>query len=166
MRKIHERSLFRQGNNPVIPVAIDNTLYWIFFDYDAVACMQAYDLDNNVWFQGRLNTSTIFGEYDDVIDPPLLLHLHDQKFCILLESFTDNIEYVNCLILEVSPIFNEFDENENDDIDDDDRFWKLRNSIVSIQKYPMDHRLLVFDFMRVAVSFLHPFSLYPYISFL
>uniref|UniRef100_A0A2N9H4T1 Uncharacterized protein n=1 Tax=Fagus sylvatica TaxID=28930 RepID=A0A2N9H4T1_FAGSY len=94
------------------------------------------------------------GRHDDVIDdsPPLLLHLHDQKFCILLQSFTDNIEYVNCLILEVSPIFNEFDENENenDDIDDDDRFWKLRISIVSIQKYPMDHRLLVFDFMHVA----------------
>jgi hypothetical protein len=168
VRKIHERALFRHENNLVIPVAIDNTLYWVFFDDDGVACMQAYDLDNNVWFQGRLNTSTIFGRHDDVIDdsPPLLLHLHDQKFCILLQSFTDNIEYVNCLILEVSPIFNEFDENENDDIDDDDRFSKLRISIVSIQKYPMDHRLLVFDFMHVAVSFLHPFSLYPYISFL
>uniref|UniRef100_A0A2N9FS88 Alanine dehydrogenase/pyridine nucleotide transhydrogenase N-terminal domain-containing protein n=1 Tax=Fagus sylvatica TaxID=28930 RepID=A0A2N9FS88_FAGSY len=156
VRKIHERALFRHENNLVIPVAIDNTLYWVFFDDDGVACMQAYDLDNNVWFQGRLNTSTIFdfGRHDDVIDdsPPLLLHLHDQKFCILLQSFTDNIEYVNCLILEVSPIFNEFDENENenDDIDDDDRFSKLRISIVSIQKYPMDHRLLVFDFMHVA----------------
>jgi hypothetical protein len=172
VRKIHERALFRHLNNSVTPVAIDNTLYWVFFDHDGVAYMQAYDLDKNVWFQGRLNTSTIFdfGKHGDVIDysTPLLLHLHDQKFCILLQSFTDSIEYVNCLILEVSPIFNEFDENENenDDIDDDDRFWKLRISIVSIQKYTMDHRLQVSDFMHVAVSFLHPFSLYPYISFL
>ena len=89
-----------------------------------------------MWLQSRFKVSPNFGKHGCVTTnfPPSLLHLGGQKFCLLLQSSTITtrespelaIQYLNCLILDVSPIFNDGthkdkdDDDEEEDEDDDD----------------------------------------------
>ncbi|XP_050259573.1 uncharacterized protein LOC126704593 isoform X2 [Quercus robur] len=149
------------------PVAVGNTLYWgsVYFHrgYDDIRIhAHAYDLDRDEWLIGSLNIfcrgvkSPILLEDELLVDKahtPPLLHLADQKFCIFLHStnrkhtFHHNKEgikhdYLNCLILEISPppIFDhDKDKDNSTDLD------HLCISIVSIHKFPFHDELWFHD---------------------
>ena len=105
----------------------------------------------------RFKTSTVFAKPDFVIDGgfPTLLHLYDQRFCFLLQSYIFNEKfivnpcYLNCFIVDIYPIF----KNKNTVVSDSDSdydydhqyFSELSISIVSIQKNAMDEKLHVKD---------------------
>ena len=101
----------------------------------------------------RFKTSTVFAKPDFVIDGgfPTLLHLYDQRFCFLLQSYVFNDKfivnrcYLNCFIVDIYPIFknnNTVDSDSDSDYYDYDHqyFSELSISVVSIQKYAMDDK--------------------------
>ena len=163
-------------------VTVGNTLYWgLFEDEDII--VQAYDLYKDIWFHGSFNIRPVLEKDEFVADnvfpaSPPLLHLANQKFCLfLLTSVYDEENckvsnlYINCLILDVSPINDEGDNHRHDyndhvcynvqgDVNVDDKednanyhvhphdhFWRLSISIVSIQKYPLVNPIQLWDAM-------------------
>ena len=130
-------------------VTVGNTLYWISTEEHNRECIiRAYDLDRNIWFEEHLNTAAIFGScgiqehFSSIYSSgPGFLHLRDQKFCLLLQSsITKNypqssIEYLYCVILEISPIY---------ELEGRGRF---ELTIVSFQKYSMDQYIDFLDCM-------------------
>ena len=151
------------------PVAVGNTLYWgsVHFDrgYDDIRIhAHAYDLDRDKWLVGSLNIfrrgvkSPILLEDELLVDKahtPPLLHLADQKFCIFLHStnrkhtFHHNKEgikhdYLNCLILEISPPIFDHDKDK-DNSTDPDHSSILCISIVSVHKFPFHDKLSFHD---------------------
>ncbi|XP_030942576.1 uncharacterized protein LOC115967593 isoform X1 [Quercus lobata] len=129
-------------------VTVGNTLYWISTEEDNDECtIRAYDLDRNMWFEDHLNTAKIFGrrEYFSSIYSrgPGFLHLIDQKFCLLLQSSVKkkdpqlSIEYLYCVILDISPIYDQEDED----------WGKFELRTVSTQKYSMDQYIDFLDCM-------------------
>ncbi|KAK7853657.1 hypothetical protein CFP56_035192 [Quercus suber] len=149
------------------PVAVGNTLYWgsVYFHrgYDDIRIhAHAYDLDRDMWLFGSLNIfrsgvkSPILLEDELLVDnahTPRLLHLADQKFCICLRStnrkhaFHHNKEgikhdYLNCLILEISPPIFDHDKDNSTDLDHSSI---LCISVVSIHKFPFHDELWFHD---------------------
>ena len=129
-------------------VTVGNTLYWISSEEHKQGCtIRAYDFDRKMWFEDHLNTATIFGrlEYFSSIYSrgPGFLHLVEQKFCLLLQSTItkkdpqSSIEYLYCVILDISPIY----EHEHED------WGKFELTTVSVQKYSMDHYIDFLDCM-------------------
>ena len=149
------------------PVAVGNTLYWgsVHFDrgYDNISIhAHAYDLNRDKWLLGSVNifpcgaNSAILLEDELLVDTahtPPLLHLADQKFCIFLHSAIRKREgnkhdYVNFLILEISPPIFDHDKDKDKDKDnstDLDHSSILCISIVSIHKFPFDGKLSFYD---------------------
>nr|XP_023920749.1 uncharacterized protein LOC112032213 isoform X2 [Quercus suber]POF00008.1 f-box/kelch-repeat protein [Quercus suber] len=127
-------------------VTVGNTLYWISTEEHNHECIiLAYDLDRNMWFEDHLNTATIFGRREHFSSiyssRPGFLHLRDQKFCLLLQSSItkddpeSSIEYLYCVILDISPIYEHEDRG------------KFELTIVSFQKYSMDRYINFLDCM-------------------
>ena len=151
------------------PVAVGNTLYWgsVHFDrgYDDISIhAHAYDLYRDKWLLGSFNifhrgvNSPILLEDELLVDTahtPPLLHLADQKFCIFLHSAIRKREgnkhdYVNFLILEISPPIFDHDKDKDKDKDnstDLDHSSILCISIVSIHKFPFDGKLSFYNSM-------------------
>ena len=155
------------------PVAVGNTLYWVSVYFhrgynDIRIHAHAYDLDRDEWLVGSLNIfcrgvkSPILLEDELLVDKahtPPLLHLADQKFCIFLHStnrkhtFHHNKEgikhdYLNCLILEISPPIFDHDKDKDKDKDnstDPDHSSILCISIVSVHKFPFHDKLSFHD---------------------
>ena len=161
-------------------VAVGNTLYWGMFEDEDIN-VQAYDLNKDIWFHGSFNIRPVLEKDEFLSDnvfpaSPPLLHLANQKFCLfLLTSIYDekncevNNLYLNCLILDVSPINDEGDNHQHDyydhvcykvhgDVNVDDKednahyhvhphehFWRLRISFVSIRKYPLVNPIQLWD---------------------
>ncbi len=133
---LEPKSRWRHGEFPdpgnTKGVAVGDTLYWVFVDEEKdfeQCCFQAYDFKKDVWYQGRLKHRKIFGWYDCVTthSPPGLVHLSGHIFCLLLQSSTCNenapelnIDYLNCLVLELVPMFEERIKSEDEDKYDDD----------------------------------------------
>ena len=77
-----------------VSVGGDEMLYRVSFDHidhPKHLVIQAFNLALNQWFEGCLNVgSEIFGEYNEVLEDGYpcccLIHLSDQKFCLLLQS--------------------------------------------------------------------------------
>ena len=119
-------------------VGVGNTIYWVRLygiidreSCECVVCIQAYDLDRDVWFKGTVDTHSIYGKRERICDHNHRLHhLCDRKFCLLIRSTQnkgkgeDELKnyYLYCLILDVSTIY-------------EDEEWQLSISIVSVQKY-------------------------------
>lgn len=162
------RNLRRRCGDPDYnkAVAVGNTLYLVlpFDDYflKDVLVMHAYDIDKDEWFEGCLNIpNEFFGKHEFLTSRALhsLIHLYDQKFCILFTSVTyfdrnrnkdkrsskyrelPEVEcrYLYCVILEVSPILEEDQDSAG--------FKVLDISVVSTKKYPLDHDLEIMDIL-------------------
>ena len=96
----------------------------------------SYDLDKREWLEGRLIVhEEIFGKREYLNDDrfiPSIIHSCSRSSLIgvRIESrpLGPDIIYLNFLVLDVSPIFRELDI-----------------SVVSIQKYPMDHDIEILD---------------------
>ena len=177
VRKLLPRYPDRTGRRSV---AVGETLYWGLFEDEDIN-VQAYDLNKDIWFHGSFNIRPVLEKDEFLSDnvfpaSPPLLHLANQKFCLfLLTSIYDekNCEvsnlYLNCLILDVSPIHHMDDNHQHDyydhvcykvrgDVNVDDKednancrghrhvpFWRLRISIVSIHKYPLVNPIQLLD---------------------
>ena len=177
VRKLLARYPDRTGRRSV---AVGNKLYWGLFEDEDIN-IQAYDLGEDIWFHGSFNIRPVLEKdeflSDDVFPAsPPLLHLASHKFCLFfLTSIYDekNCEvsnlYLNCLILDVSPIDDKGDNHQHDyydhvcykvrdDVNVDDKednanfnvyphdhFWRLSISIVSIQKYPLVDPIQLWD---------------------
>jgi hypothetical protein len=141
------------------PATVGNTLYWASLDrphYRYGMCIvQAYNVDTDVWFEGFFNTNQLFKKpeflfNDEYLFP--LIHVADQKFCLLLESCIMHknrghppefdTRYVNFLVLDIHVPDDDDDEYDDDDDDYEPVYHKLSVSIVSIQKHILgeDHR--------------------------
>ncbi|KAL0000047.1 hypothetical protein SO802_019649 [Lithocarpus litseifolius] len=146
------------------PAVVGHTLYWGFLD-DQNLCLQAYNLDTDVWFYGRLDLRSSVLWKGEGLPSQLstsLLHLTDHKFCFLFLSIGRG-SFLNCLIFEVSPISRKnYHYHDNDEDDDFSRnlyrdrwnnpFSKLGISIVSIHKYPF-HGSLVYHTVLLDAGF-------------
>ena len=131
------------------PVTVGNTLYWVFLDRtysrfgsvatEDVGVVQAYDVDADMWFQGFFNTSQLFKKPEFLLtcneNLLPLIHVADQKFCLLLESCTMcknppkfDAKYVNFLVLDI-------DMHMPDDDDDESVYHKLSVSVRSVQRH-------------------------------
>uniref|UniRef100_A0A7N2MY74 Uncharacterized protein n=1 Tax=Quercus lobata TaxID=97700 RepID=A0A7N2MY74_QUELO len=177
VRKLFARYPDRTGRRSV---AVGHTLYWGLFEDEDIN-VQAYDLKKDIWFHGSFNIRPVLGKDEFLADnvfpaSPPLLHLANQRFCLfLLTSIYDekNCEvsnlYLNCLILDVSPINDEGDNHQHDyydhvcykvhgDVNVDDKednanyhvhfhdhFWRLSISFVSIHKYPLVNPIQLLD---------------------
>lgn len=177
VRKLLARYPDRTGRRSV---AVGNTLYWGLFKDEDIT-VQAYDLNLDFWFHGSVNIRPHLGKDEFLADnvfpaSPPLLHLANQKFCLFLLTSIyaeKNCEvrtlYLNCLILDVSPINDKGDNDQHDyydhvcykvrdDVNVDDKednanyhvhphdhFWRLSISIVSIQKYPLVNPIQLWD---------------------
>ena len=106
-----------------------------------------YNISNRCW--------TKLAHHFGVHHTPPLLHLADQKFCIFLHStnrkhtFHHNKEgikhdYLNCLILEISPPIFDHDKDK-DNSTDPDHSSILCISIVSVHKFPFHDKLSFHD---------------------
>ncbi|XP_050274105.1 uncharacterized protein LOC126717007 isoform X1 [Quercus robur] len=153
------------------PAVVGNTLYWGFLD-DQKLCLQAYNLDTDVWFYGRLDlcSSVLWkGEFLPCQLSTSLHHLAHHKFCFLFTSLGRG-SFLNCLIFDVSPISRKnYHYHANDEDDDFSRnlyrdgwekdrpfskaFSKLGISIVSIHKYPVHGRLRVHHTVLLGAGF-------------
>nr|XP_023876357.1 uncharacterized protein LOC111988794 [Quercus suber] len=153
------------------PAVVGNTLYWGFLD-DQKLCLQAYNLDEDVWFYGRLDlcSSVLWkGEFLPSQLSTSLHHLAHHKFCFLFSSLGRG-NFLNCLIFDVSPISRKnYHYYANDEDDDFSRnlyrdcwkrhrpfskaFSRLGISIVSIHKYPVHGSLIVYHTVLLDAGF-------------
>ena len=135
---------------------VDGILYWVKFGDCNDLLFHAYDLYNDNCFEGTLNMlQEVFGERESLYQscmapPPGLIHLCDHKFCLPLQSWTkneknrDRYHFLYCVVLNISPIF-----DGNEELHDE--FWdilnhkKLHVSVLSSERYPMDHGVKILD---------------------
>jgi hypothetical protein len=143
------------------PVTVGNTLYWVFLERtysrfgsvatEDVGVVQAYDVDADMWFQGFFNTSQLFKKPEFLLtcneNLLPLIHVADQKFCLLLESCTMcknppefDAKYVNFLVLDI-------DMHMPDDDDDESVYHKLSVSVRSVQKHILGEHHRCFGFL-------------------
>jgi len=89
-------------------VSVNNTLYWInrtnkWIDRTDEILLIAYDLDLDMWLEGRLKgiTNLFFQDYElhNGIRIPAFLHLEKQRFCFFKRVVDD---YLHCVIVDVS----------------------------------------------------------------
>ena len=94
VRKLHYRCpLGHEGK----AVTAGNTLYWVT---DNNTKLIAYDVDHDMWLLGSLKGIGIsFLEYEEPC-PFCLIHLEDERFCIVQQSFENCVE-IQCVIIEV-----------------------------------------------------------------
>ncbi|KAK9989213.1 hypothetical protein SO802_029452 [Lithocarpus litseifolius] len=158
-------------------VGVGSMLYRVSFDHvdhPKHLVIQAFNLSLDQWFEGCLNVgSEIFGEYDEVLEDGYpccgLIHLCDQKFCLLLQSsYTEDgngngdfdrrrsayfkprsasSSYLYSVVLEVSIIL--------DKPRDLAGFMGLNIVVLSTEKYCLVSPLLIQDAMLVDSTF-HP----------
>ncbi|KAK7816251.1 f-box/kelch-repeat protein [Quercus suber] len=147
------------------PAVVGHTLYWGFLD-DQKLCLQAYNLDTDVWFYARLDLRSSVLWKGECLPSQLstsLLHLTDHKFCFLFWSVGRG-RFLNCLIFDVSPISRKnYHYHDNDEDDDFSRnlycdrwkkpFSRLGISIVSIHKYPFHGCLEVYHTVLLDAGF-------------
>jgi hypothetical protein len=149
------------------PVTVGNTLYWAFLDRTTsrfgsvdmdVGIIQAYDVDADVWYRGFFNIGQLLKKPEFVLTSNEnllpLIHLADQKFCLLLESCTMpknrhppefDTKYVNVLVLDIQPD-DDGDDDDDDDDDDEPKLGKqLSVSVESVQKHILVEHILVED---------------------
>lgn len=126
-------------------VVAANTLHWVWFDNKVELVLQAYHLPTNAWFQGRLSLKGIVlrkDEYLSDMDPPALIHLSHlsgRKFCVPIQSYffsTKKIQFYAGPFL-CSVIF----EVSEDDKQVEQDYGILNISVMSVQKYRLDHSL-------------------------
>ena len=82
-------------------VAVGNCLYWITCHREILA----YDLELDLWLAGWIEGLSIpcIGFHDSAI--PCLLHLKDERFCIIkCTTFLNERNYIECILLDVSPV--------------------------------------------------------------
>ncbi|XP_059463031.1 uncharacterized protein LOC132191915 isoform X2 [Corylus avellana] len=94
---------------PGSSVSAGNTLYWIKREEALSDDMLfiAYDLDLNMWLEGCLKGHGRFfyqdyGILDEGGRPPRFFHLEKQRFCLL--QFSDETDYIRCVVVHVSPM--------------------------------------------------------------
>uniref|UniRef100_A0A2N9H9G1 Uncharacterized protein n=1 Tax=Fagus sylvatica TaxID=28930 RepID=A0A2N9H9G1_FAGSY len=117
---------------PVIPMNVSRSgasrLNSGRVDPEDVGIIQAYDVDADVWFQGFFNTSQLFKKPEFLLtcneNLLPLIHVADQKFCLLLESCTMckneqppefDTKYVNFLVLDIDMHMPDDDDHDDDD---------------------------------------------------
>ncbi|XP_050262424.1 uncharacterized protein LOC126706893 [Quercus robur] len=134
---------------------VDGIFYWVKFGDCNDLVVYAYDIYNDDCFEGTLNMlQEVFGKreylYQSCMAPTPLIHLCDHKFCLPLQSWTrneknhDRRHYLYCVVLNISPIFDGNEELHND-IRDLFNHKKLHVSVLSSEKYPMDHGVNILD---------------------
>nr|XP_023920250.1 uncharacterized protein LOC112031777 [Quercus suber]POF00484.1 hypothetical protein CFP56_55156 [Quercus suber] len=162
-------------------VGVGDMLYRVSFDHvdhPKHLVIQAFNLSLDQWFEGCLNVgSEIFGEYNEVLEDGYpccgLIHLCDQKFCLLLQSShtedgngngngnsdfdrrrsayfkprSASSSYLYSVVLEVSIIL--------DKPRDLAGFMGLNIVVLSTEKYRLVSPLLIQDAMLVDITF-HP----------
>ncbi|XP_050262167.1 uncharacterized protein LOC126706678 isoform X2 [Quercus robur] len=160
-------------------VGVGDMLYRVSFDHvdhPKHLVIQAFNLALDQWFEGCLNVgSEIFGEFNEVLEDGYpccgLIHLSDQKFCLLLQSsYTEDGNgngngdfdrrrsayfkphstssfYLYSVVLEVSMIL--------DKPRDLTGFMGLNIVVLSTEKYRLVSPLLIQDAMLVDITF-HP----------
>ncbi|KAF3961501.1 hypothetical protein CMV_013880 [Castanea mollissima] len=137
---------------------VDGILYWVKFGDCNDLVVHAYDLYNDDCFEGTLNMlQEVFGKREYLYQscmasPPGLIHLCDHKFCLPLQSWTRNEKnrdmrhyFLYCVVLNISPIFDDGNEELHNDIRDLFNPKKLHVSVLSSERYPMDHGVKILD---------------------
>nr|XP_023920243.1 F-box/kelch-repeat protein At2g29830-like [Quercus suber] len=163
---------FHLAPHKIKSVSVDDMLYRISFRHvyspTKHLVIQAFKLSLNQWFEGCLNVgSEIFREYNEFLEDENpccgLIHLCDQKFCLLLQSsYTEDgngngdfdrrrsayfkrrsasSSYLYSVVLEVSPIF--------DKPMDLAGFMGLNITVLSTEKYRLVRPLVIQDAMLV-----------------
>ncbi|XP_023876351.1 uncharacterized protein LOC111988786 [Quercus suber] len=135
---------------------VDGILYWVEFGDCNDLVVHAYDLYKDDCFEGTINMlQEVFGKREYLYQscmapPPGLIHLCDHKFCLPLQSCTKNEKnrdwhhFLYCVVLNISPIFDGNEELHND-IRDLFNHKKLHVSVLSSERYPMDHGVNILD---------------------
>ncbi|KAK9989165.1 hypothetical protein SO802_029404 [Lithocarpus litseifolius] len=171
------KAYFLLSPDMVKSVGVGNMLYRVSFDHvdhPKHLVIQAFDLHQDQWFEGCLNVGReIFGEYNEVLGDGYpccgLIHLCDQKFCLLLQSsyYSDSdteddfdrrrsayfkprsasSSYLYSVVLEVSTILDKHMDLEG--------FMGLNIVVLSTEKYRLVSPLLIQDAMLVDITF-HP----------
>ena len=163
---------FHLAPHKIKSVSVDDMLYRISFDHVCYPSkhlvIQAFKLSIDQWFEGCLNVgSEIFGECNEVLGDEYpccgLIHLADQKFCLLLQSsytedgngngdfdrrrsayfkrLSTSSSYLYSMVLEVSPILDRPMDLEG--------FMGLNIVVLSTEKYRLVSPLLIQDAMLV-----------------
>ena len=165
------KAYFFLSSDMVKSVGVGNMLYRVSFDnidHPKVLVIQAFDLHLDQWFEGCLNVGReIFGEYNEVLGDGYpccgLIHLCDQKFCLLLQSsyYSDSdteddfdrrrsayfkprpasFSYLYSVVLEVSTILDKPMDLEG--------FMGLNIVVLSTEKYRLVSPLVIQDAMLV-----------------
>ena len=131
-------------------VGADDTLYWASLNEDdRILVVHAYCLYKNEWFVGQIRASSITGMKEDVsyMNNPTPVHLGGTKFCLLFQSCIPHSWKPG---MRISEMKNDwylhsvvFDFSLESDPEED--FGDLHISVVSTQKYRLDHRVRFSD---------------------
>ena len=129
-------------------VGADDTLYWASLNEDdRILVVHAYCLYKNEWFVGQIRASSIagIGMKEDVsyMNNPTPVHLGGTKFCLLFQSYIPHPWEQGMHIFEMKSDWYlrsvVFDFSLESDPESD--FGDLHMSVVSTQKYHLDHSL-------------------------
>ena len=144
-------------------IAVGDILYWVFATVrgSRIFVFRAYDLLMDEWFEGCLNATEEIFENGEIFynedDACILIHLCDQKFCILLRCYISpknrdrrrseyyklqEFDFYLCsVILELSPNL----EKDKDPAG----FKELNIAVVSTEKYLVPRHLGIKDALLV-----------------
>ena len=131
-------------------VGADDTLYWASLNEDdQLLVVHAYCLYKNEWFEGFISPRRIIGMKEDIsyMKDPTPVHLGGTKFCLLFQSYIPHPWKPG---MRISEMKNDwylrsvvFDFSLESDPEKD--FGDLHISVVSTQKYRLDHHVRFSD---------------------
>jgi hypothetical protein len=81
-------------------VAVGNCLYWITYQRKILA----YDLESDLWLNGWIEGLSIPVIGFNQSDIPCLLHLKDERFCVIRCTTFPHDCYIECILFDVSPV--------------------------------------------------------------